>query len=236
MEAERKIFLVAQNDPEVDDPDINDLYSVGTVATISQMMKLPDGTIKLLAEGVSRARVVSFHELEAYTSVEVEPLEEVSSANLETTALSRSVRELFGSYAGLSTKIPAEVVTAVEAVEGPGLLADTIMAHINVSVEDKQEILELCEVEERLEAVLQILEREEEILKVEQKIRKRVKGQMERTQKEYYLNEQMRAIQKELGDKDEFKQELKELETKIEKSKMPAAAKKRLRPRCASLK
>jgi len=236
MDAERKIFLVAQNDPEVDDPDVNDLYSVGTVATISQLMKLPDGTIKLLAEGVSRARITDYHELEAYTSVEVELLDETSTDNLEITALSRSVRELFKSYAGLSTKIPAEVVTAVESVDAPGLLADTIMAQINVSVEDKQEILELCDVEERLEGVLQILEREEEILKVEQKIRKRVKGQMERTQKEYYLNEQMRAIQKELGDKDEFKQELKELETKIEKSKMPAAAKQKAKAEMRKLK
>jgi ATP-dependent Lon protease len=236
MEAERKIFLVAQNDPEVDDPDANDLYDVGTVAHISQLMKLPDGTIKLLAEGVARARIIDYHELEGHISVQVEELEENSSESLETKALCRSVRELFNSYAGLSTKIPAEVVTAVDAVENPGLLADTIMAQINVSVEDKQEILELCDVEERLEAVLQILEREEEILKVEQKIRKRVKGQMERTQKEYYLNEQMRAIQKELGDKDEFKQELKELETKIEKSKMPAAAKQKAKTEMRKLK
>ncbi len=236
MEGERKIFLVTQNDPEVDDPDVNDLYSVGTVAIISQSMKLPDGTIKLLAEGVSRARIVEYHELEGYTSVEVERLEESSSDNLETTALCRSVRDLFNSYAGLSTKIPAEVVTAVGAVGVPGLLADTIMAQINASVEDKQEVLEICDVEERLEAVLQILEREEEILKVEQKIRKRVKGQMERTQKEYYLNEQMRAIQKELGDKDEFKQELKELEAKIEKSKMPAAARQKAKGEMRKLK
>jgi ATP-dependent Lon protease len=236
MEGDRKIFLVAQNDPEVDDPDINDLYSVGTVASISQLMKLPDGTIKLLAEGVVRARIIACNELESHTSAEVEFLEDVCSDNLETTALCRSVRELFSNYAGLSSKIPAEVVTAVEAVEEPGNLADTIMAHLNVSVEDKQEILELPEVEERLEAVLQILEREEEILKVEQKIRKRVKGQMERTQKEYYLNEQMRAIQKELGDKDEFKQELKELEAKIEKSRMPAAAKDKAKGEMRKLK
>jgi len=236
MEGDRKIFLVAQNDPEVDDPDINDLYSVGTVASISQLMKLPDGTIKLLAEGVVRARIIACNELESHTSAEVEFLEDVCSDNLETTALCRSVRELFSNYAGLSSKIPAEVVTAVEAVEEPGNLADTIMAHLNVSVEDKQEILELPEVEERLEAVLQILEREEEILKVEQKIRKRVKGQMERTQKEYYLNEQMRAIQKELGDKDEFKQELKELEAKIEKSRMLAAAKDKAKGEMRKLK
>ncbi|MGC9519854.1 MAG: endopeptidase La [Desulfuromonadaceae bacterium] len=236
MEGDRKIFLVAQNDPEVDDPDINDLYSVGTVASISQLMKLPDGTIKLLAEGVVRARIITCREFESYTRVEVEFLEDVCSDNLETTALCRSVREMFSSYAGLSSKIPAEVVTAVEAVEEPGNLADTIMAHLNVSVEDKQEILELPEVEERLEAVLQILEREEEILKVEQKIRKRVKGQMERTQKEYYLNEQMRAIQKELGDKDEFKQELKELEANIEKSRMSAAAKDKAKGEMRKLK
>ena len=236
MEADRKIFLVAQNDPEVDEPDAHDLYDIGTVASISQMMKLPDGTIKLLVEGLWRARLLEFSELESCSSIKCEYLDDICEETLEITALTRSARELFGNYAGLSTKVPAEVVTAVENIDAPGLLADTIMAQLNVRVEDKQDVLELSDVSQRLEYVLQVLEREEEILKVEQRIRKRVKGQMERTQKEYYLNEQMRAIQKELGDKDEFKQELKELETKIEKSKMHSEAKQKSRAELRKLK
>ncbi|MFA5699931.1 MAG: endopeptidase La [Desulfuromonas sp.] len=236
METDRKIFLITQNDPEVDDPDAIDLYTVGTVATITQLMKLPDGTIKLLVEGEWRARITQYLELEAYAEVQTEVIADKYEDNLETTALSRSVHTMFSSYAGLSTKVPAEVVTAVDGIDAPGLLADTIMAQLNVRIEDKQEVLELCDVEERLVAVLQILEREEEILKVEQRIRKRVKGQMERTQKEYYLNEQMRAIQKELGDKDEFKQELKELEARVEKSKMPATARQKAKAEMRKLK
>jgi len=224
MEGERHIFLVAQNDSEIDEPVKEDLYSVGTIAKISQLLKLPDGTVKLLVEGVCRAEVGNLIEQDGFTLVTYEEIDDVEAESLEAEALVRSVRSLFEAYVSLSRKIPSEVVAAVENVSLPGVLADTISAHLNLRVDEKQELLEHVEVNLRLELLLELMEREVEILKIERKIRKRVKNQMERTQKEYYLNEQMRAIQKELGDKDEFKQEIKELEELIPKRKMSAEA------------
>lgn len=224
MEGERHIFLVAQNDSDIDEPVKEDLYSVGTIAKISQLLKLPDGTVKLLVEGVSRATVDRLIEQDDYTLVTYDEIEEIQADTLEAEALVRSVRALFEAYVGFSRKIPSEVVAAVENVTLPGVLADTIAAHLSLRVDEKQELLELVDVNSRLELLLELMERELEILKIERKIRKRVKGQMERTQKEYYLNEQMRAIQKELGDKDEFKQEIKELEELITKRKMSQEA------------
>nr|WP_320115506.1 endopeptidase La [uncultured Desulfuromonas sp.] len=224
MDGQRLIFLVAQNDAEVDEPARDDLFSIGTVAKISQLLKLPDGTMKLLVEGMVRAELLELVEEETCTLACCEEIQEGSCGSLETQALVRSAKELFDAYVSFSSKVPAEVVTAVENVTSAGNLADIITAHLNLRVDEKQEVLEQIDVCDRLELLLELMEREVEILKIEKKIRKRVKNQMERTQKEYYLNEQMRAIQKELGDKDEFKQELIELEEQIEKRKMSREA------------
>lgn len=224
MEGSRLIFLIAQNDAEVDEPAIGDLYSIGTIAKISQLLKLPDGTMKLLVEGKVRARLIDLVEKEDCTYVTCEEVEESTCGSLESEALVRSVKQLFESYVSYSRKVPSEVVASVDNVSDSGNLADIITAHLNLRVDEKQEVLELIDVCERLELLLELMEREVEILKIERKIRKRVKNQMERTQKEYYLNEQMRAIQKELGDKDEFKQELKELEEQISRRKMSREA------------
>ena len=224
MDGERQILLIAQNDSEVDDPEQEDLYQIGTIAKISQLLKLPDGTVKLLVEGQCRVSVSSLIEKDDYVLATYELIEDVRAGTLESEALVRSVQELFKTYVALSRKVPSEVVAAVENINQPGLLADTVAAHLSLRVDEKQEILELVDIGGRLETLLELMEREVEILKIERKIRKRVKNQMERTQKEYYLNEQMRAIQKELGDKDDFKQELKELEGKIPKRKMSREA------------
>ncbi|MDY0397253.1 MAG: endopeptidase La [Desulfuromonas thiophila] len=236
MAGERLIFLVAQNDAEVDDPALEDLYRVGTVAHIAQLLKLPDGTMKLLVEGRSRARLTGLEEQEDCFYALYETLTPHLEDSLEVQALTRSVRALFESYVSLSRKVPAEVVTAVENLTSPAVLADTITAHLNLRVDEKQEILEQLDAVPRLESLLEALEREVEILKIERKIRKRVKSQMERTQKEYYLNEQMRAIQKELGDKDEFKQELREIEERIEKQRLSAEAADKARAELRKLK
>lgn len=224
MEGERHIFLVAQNDSDIDEPAKEDLYSVGTIAKISQLLKLPDGTVKLLVEGVSRATLDRLIEQDDYTLATYDEIDDSQVDSLESEALVRSVRSLFEAYVGFSRKIPSEVVVAVGNVTLPGVLADTIAAHLSLRVDEKQELLEQIDINLRLELLMEFMEREIEILKIERKIRKRVKNQMERTQKEYYLNEQMRAIQKELGDKDEFKQELKEIEELIAKRKMSPEA------------
>jgi len=224
MDGQRLIFLIAQNDAEVDEPGRDDLFSIGTVAKISQLLKLPDGTMKLLVEGMVRAELLELIDEETCTLACCEEIQEDSCGSLETQALVRSAKELFDAYVSFSSKVPAEVVTAVENVTSAGNLADIITAHLNLRVDEKQEVLEQIDVCDRLELLLELMEREVEILKIEKKIRKRVKNQMERTQKEYYLNEQMRAIQKELGDKDEFKQELIELEEQISKRKMSREA------------
>ncbi len=236
MESERLIFLVAQNDADVDEPELEDLHQVGTIAKISQLLKLPDGTVKLLVEGQSRALVRELIDAKDYVLVTYDAVDEVCSGSLELEALVRSVRTMFKSYVTLSRKVPSEVVAAVENISEAGLLADTVAAHLSLRVEEKQEILELIDIAARMEALLELMEREVEILKIERKIRKRVKNQMERTQKEYYLNEQMRAIQKELGDKDDFKQELKDIEDKIAKHKMPREATEKVHAELRKLK
>jgi ATP-dependent Lon protease len=224
MEEDKQIFLVTQRDPKTDDPKVEDLYEVGTLGQVVQMLKLPDGTVKVLVEGKTRARShrYDFSEDCLFGDLETLPDEEVDSPEQE--ALMRSVNNAFESYAGLSKKIPPELVTSVSGIEEPGRFADTLVAHLNVQIADKQKVLEEIAPLTRLEELLHLMEREVEILQIEKKIRGRVKNQMERSQKEYYLNEQMRAIQKELGEKDEFKQELRELEEKIQKSRMSKEA------------
>ncbi|NJC88744.1 MAG: endopeptidase La [Desulfuromonas sp.] len=224
VEHGKQIYLVTQRDPKVDDPQADELYLVGTLGQVVQMLKLPDGTVKVLVEGKQRARTqhLEYDEESIFATVEMLPEPELLSS--EQTALVRSVNAAFENYAGLSKKVPPEMVTTIAAIEEAARFADTVAAHLNVQIADKQKILEEIDPALRLEGLLTLLEREVEILQIEKKIRNRVKSQMERSQKEYYLNEQMRAIQKELGEKDEFKQELRELEERIAKARMSKEA------------
>ena len=224
MESDKLVLLVTQKDPKTDDPLADDLFELGTLGQVVQMLKLPDGTVKVLVEGKVRARLVDLEYAEECIFANIQELPDLESDSPEQEALMRSVNNTFESYANLSKKIPAEMVTSIAGVEEPGRFADTIVAHLTVPITDKQEILEEMNTLLRLEKLLALMEREVEILQIEKKIRNRVKNQMERSQKEYYLNEQMRAIQKELGEKDEFKQELRELEEKIEKARMSKEA------------
>jgi len=224
MEHDKFVLLVTQRDPKTDDPLAEDLYDLGTLGKVVQMLKLPDGTVKVLVEGDVRARLVDLDYTEECIFTSLQELPDQKSHSPEQEALMRSVNGTFETYANLSKKIPAEMVTSIAGVEEPGRFADTIVAHLTVQIADKQEILEELDPLQRLEKLLALMEREVEILQIEKKIRNRVKSQMERSQKEYYLNEQMRAIQKELGEKDEFKQELRELEDKIDKSRMSKEA------------
>ncbi len=224
MEHDKQVLLVTQKDPKTDDPLADELYEIGTLGQVVQMLKLPDGTVKVLVEGKVRARLIDLEYTDECIFVSLQQLPDQEVASPEQEALMRSVNTTFDVYANLSKKIPAEMVSSISGVEEPGRFADTIVAHLTVPIPDKQEILEEMDSLLRLEKLLALMEREVEILQIEKKIRNRVKNQMERSQKEYYLNEQMRAIQKELGEKDEFKQELRELEEKIDKARMSKEA------------
>ena len=227
MEQGKKILLIAQTEAALDDPKIEDLYTVGTVANILQLLKLPDGTVKVLVEGVQRANIIRNIEHEEYFFSEVELLESEGVEPKEEEALVRSVLTQFESYLKLNKKIPPEVLSSVNGIDEPERLADTIAAHMPLNLEDKQTALELTNVTERFEYLMGMMENEEDILKVEKRIRTRVKKQMERSQREYYLNEQMKAIQKELGDSEEGQSDLEQLADKIEAAGMSEEAKEK---------
>ncbi|MEL0660690.1 endopeptidase La [Psychromonas arctica] len=227
MEQGKKVLLVAQTEASLDDPKIEDLYTVGTVANILQLLKLPDGTVKVLVEGVQRANIIRNIENEEYFFSEIELLESEAVDDKEEEALIRSVLGQFESYIKLNKKIPPEVLASVNGIDEPERLADTIAAHMPLSLEDKQTALELTNVTERFEYLMGMMENEEDILKVEKRIRSRVKKQMERSQREYYLNEQMKAIQKELGDSEEGQSDLDQLADKIEAAGMSEEAKEK---------
>jgi len=223
-EDDKLIFLTSQKDPKVDDPDREDLYQIGTVGRIVQLLKLPDGTVKVLVEGIWRGRIEAFSRTEALLEADISPLDESISDPSELTAVMRAIHSTFETYVGLSKKLPAEVSATIAGIDEPSRLADTVAGHIQVPIPEKQEVLELLDPTDRLEHLLALLEQEIEILQIESRIRSRVKSQMERSQKEYYLNEQMRAIQKELGEQDEFKQEILQFEEQIKKRKMSKEA------------
>src|SRR6184192_1354841 len=236
MNKQKFILLAAQKDAKTNDPAEDDIYRVGTLGTVVQLLLLPDGTVKVLVEGKKRARVGRYLENADYFLVEAEPIEEVCDATTEVEALIRSVNSTFENYVKLNKKIPPEMIMSVASIEDPARLADTIVAHLGIKLEDKQTLLEITNPSERLEKVLGFMRSEIEILEVEKRIRTRVKKQMEKTQKEYYLNEQMRAIQKELGEKDEFKNEIQELEEKIKQKKMSAEAREKAEKELKKLK
>jgi ATP-dependent Lon protease len=236
-EAQKKpILLAAQKDARVAEPGPDDIYAVGTLGVVVQLLRLPDGTVKALLEGKKRARVLRYATEEDFFKVEVEEIEEVSDRSTEVEALMRSVNTTFDNYVRLNKKIPPEMVTSIAAVDDPAFLADKLVGHLGIKLEDKQSLLECTNPAERLERILGYMRSELEILEVEKRIRSRVKKQMEKTQKEYYLNEQMRAIQKELGEKDEFKNEIQELEDKLRQKKMPAEAREKCEREIKKLK
>lgn len=222
-ESNKQILLVAQRSPNNDEPGADDLYEVGTIATVLQMLKLPDGTVKVLVEGIRRARVAEFIETEECFAARAEEISDQEDADSESQALMRTVFTQFDQYVKLNKKIPPEILTSLATIDSAGRLADTITAHLTLKLEEKQRILEMFSVIERLEYLLNLLEAEIDILQVEKRIRGRVKRQMEKSQREYYLNEQVKAIQKELGEQDE-NAELEELEKRIVDAKMPKEA------------
>ncbi len=236
MELEKEILLVAQRDAAVDDPAPEDLYNVGTLATILQMLKLPDGTVKILVEGFQRVVIESIQEQDGYFAGEIMPLNSEPLTPKDADALMRSAISLFEQYVNLSKKIPSEVVSTVSGIDDPCRLADTLANHISLSIEDKQDVLAIVDVRERTEHLMALMTAELELLEVEQKIRRRVKKQMEKSQREYYLNEQMKAIQKELGSSEEGGGDLEVLEKKIHQAGMPKAALEKSEAELAKLK
>jgi len=226
MEADKKILLLAQKSAEVDDPAEADLYRQGTVATILQMLKLPDGTVKVLVEGLHRATLVSMQEKDDYFTASIVVPESVDySEDREVEVLARSVMGQFDQYVKLNKKVPPEILSSLAGIEDPGRLADTIAAHMALKIDGKQTILEIEDVRDRLEHLLGLIEGEIDILQIEKRIRGRVKQQMEKSQREYYLNEQAKAIQKELGDLEDVPNETEDLEQKIENAGMPKEVK-----------
>jgi ATP-dependent Lon protease len=233
---QKSVLLAAQKDAKTNEPAEEDIYRVGTLGTVVQLLRLPDGTVKVLVEGKQRARVSRYLDHAEFFLVEAEPIEERCDKSTEVEALVRSVNSTFENYVKLNKKIPPEMIMSVASIDDPARLADTIVAHLGIKLEDKQTLLEMLNPAERLEKVLGFMRSEIEILEVEKRIRSRVKKQMEKTQKEYYLNEQMRAIQKELGEKDEFKNEIQELEEKIRQKKMSAEAREKAEKELKKLK
>src|SRR3954454_2860402 len=226
MRTDRHILLATQLNASEDDPSIEAIYKIGTLATVLQLLKLPDGTVKVLVEGVERAKVRTYTAPEEFYEAEAEVLGDGAGEKVEAEALARSVVSEFESYVKLNKKVSPEVVAAVTQIDDYSKLADTIASHLAVKIPEKQAVLEILEVPGRLEKVLGLMESEISVLQVEKRIRTRVKRQMEKTQREYYLNEQMKAIQKELGD-EEGKDELDEIEDKIKKTKFSKEAREK---------
>lgn len=227
MHEDKQILLLTQKSPSEDDPKADDLYGFGTVGTILQLLKLPDGTVKVLVEGTKRVKVEKFQEDNAYMEASVSFAAEDNVITEEMEALSRAVITQFESYVKLNKKIPPEVIVSVNQIEEPSKMADTIASHLALKIEQKQELLEVPSVAERLERIYSFMEGEIGVLQVEKRIRGRVKRQMEKTQREYYLNEQMKAIQKELGDGEDGLDELGELQKQIDETKLSKDAKER---------
>jgi ATP-dependent Lon protease len=238
MEENKRILLAAQKNASQDEPEAEDLYKIGTVANILQLLKLPDGTIKVLVEGSERARILHLIGTDDYFKAQTTKVE-AKDADLderEAEVLMRSVMAQFDQYVKLSKKVPPEILSSLSSIEEPGRLADTIAAHMSLKIEEKQKILEIESLRERLEHLIGLMEAEIDLLQVEKRIRGRVKRQMEKSQREYYLNEQMKAIQKELGDLDEGHNEVDDLAKKIEEAGMSKEAKEKAEAELSKLK
>jgi len=233
----KKIVLIAQKDPDHDDPAVDDLYQVGTLATILQLLKLPDGTVKVLVEGEQRVTIDKIILDEKKFTADVSVLEDVLDLkDQELDVLVRTVTSAFENYVKLNKKVPPEVLTSLSGIDGAGRLADTMSAHMVQKVEEKQRTLETSNIRERLEHLMLLMEGEVDILEMEKQIRSRVKQQMEKNQREYYLSEQMKAIQKELGDMDDASNEIDELEQKINAAGMSKEAKEKAESELNKLK
>jgi len=227
MAGDKELLLAAQKKAKTHDPGEDDIFSVGTIGHIIQLLRVHDGTVKVLVEGKRRATIVGYSQTAPFFVADVQDLLEPEESEVETQALMRSVQTIFENYVKLNKRIQPEVLVSVQTIEDPSHLADTIVAHLSLKLADKQTILETVSPKKRLEKLYELMQSEIEILQVEKKIRTRVKKQMEKSQKEYYLNEQMQAIQKELGDRDEFRNELNELEARIKAKRMSVEAKER---------
>jgi ATP-dependent Lon protease len=224
MKDDKQILLVTQKNAAQDDPSTSDIFTIGTIGTVLQLLKLPDGTVKVLVEGGQRARIVRFADNEAFFQAHAEVIGEKPGQHQEIEALARTVVAQFEQYIKLNKKIPPEVLVSINQIDDPGKLADTVASHLTLKIPEKQELLETETVSERLEKVFGYMEGEIGVLQVEKRIRNRVKRQMEKTQREYYLNEQLKAIQKELGEGEDGKDEMAELEDKINKTKFTKEA------------
>ena len=239
MDADRRIMLVAQKAAAKDEPQVSDMFEVGCVSTILQMLKLPDGTVKVLVEGQQRALVDAVHEAESHFTATTTPVpgevESEDDQSSEIEALRRAVMQQFDQYVKLNKKIPPEILTSIASIDDPGRLADTIAAHLPLKLENKQRVLDLADVKLRLENLFEQLEREVDILNVDKRIRGRVKRQMEKSQRDFYLNEQVKAIQKELGEGEDGA-DIDEIEKKIKAAKMPAEARKKAEGELKKLK
>jgi ATP-dependent Lon protease len=236
MSLEKKIFLSAQKDAKVDDPSPKDIYDIGTLGTVLQLLKLPDGTVKALIEGKERGKIENFVDKQEFFMVEVSKIPSEHKADLESQAIIRSINNSFEEYAKLNDKISQEIVSTVTSIEDPARLADTVAGYLTMKGREKQELLELEALNKRLELIYQKLVGEIDILRLEKRLRNRVKNQMEKTQKDYYLNEQMRAIHKEMGTQDSHKAELAELEKKIKRKRLSKEAHVRVKQEFQKLK
>ncbi len=224
MQNDKKILLVAQKDASDDDPQVEDIYEIGVIASVMQLLKLPDGTVKVLVEGEARAVIQNYVRTDDYFEAEATYMDETEGDEAEMEGLSRSVVSQFEAYVKLNKRVPPEVIVSISQIDEHAKLADTVASHLNIKIHEKQELLEIASAAERLERVYTLMEGEMSVLQVEKKIRNRVKRQMEKTQREYYLNEQMKAIQKELGETDDGRDELSEIEDKIKKTKLSKEA------------
>ncbi|MBB6683941.1 endopeptidase La [Proteus mirabilis] len=236
MNDNKQIMLVAQKDASTDEPGVNDLFSVGTVASVLQMLKLPDGTVKVLVEGIRRAKITTLSDNGEYFQAKAEYLDTPVVDEREQEVLNRTAINQFEGYIKLNKKIPPEVLASLHAIEESAKLADTIASHMPLKLKDKQAVLEMSDVTERLEYLMAMMESEIDLLQVEKRIRNRVKKQMEKSQREYYLNEQMKAIQKELGEMDDAPDEMESLKRKIEAAKMPKEAREKTEAELQKLK
>lgn len=236
MANDKHILLVAQRDAALDDPIIEDMYEVGTVANILQLLKLPDGTVKVLVEGINRVRIDRIDTDKEYFQAEATELDVGSIGKAEADAFVATLQKDFEQYVKLTKKVPKEVLSSLTGIDSPGRLSDTVASHMVLTIDQKQELLEIANVELRIEQLLSLMESELDLIHVEKRVRGRVKKQMEKSQREYYLNEQMKAIQKELGDMDEVPNEVDALQEKIEKSGMPSEARDKTDAELAKLK
>ena len=228
MQDNKQILLVAQKSADIDEPTVDDVHEIGTMATILQLLKLPDGTIKVLVEGVQRAEIKNLRDGDEFFVAGYTLLEnEVAIDDKELEILSRSILGAFDQYVKLNKKVPAEILTSLSGIDEPSRMSDTIAAHMSLKLDEKQKILEIIDVHQRLEYLMKLIDGEIDLLQIEKRIRGRVKQQMEKSQREYYLNEQMKAIQKELGDMEDAPNEIEELEQRVEKAGMPKEAKKK---------